>query len=127
MAYLSGQGAALTLGGESWEGDITRIRHKQSLDHTQIKVMGQAFANTVTGAYHTVYVIDIAVDDAHAANDLAVGTSAALNFTYAAGPDKLALTSAVVTDIEVTADVEGSILATLEIQGNSAMAHTVTA
>jgi hypothetical protein len=126
MAYLSGQGATLSFGTEGWDGHITRIRHKQTLDHTQVKVMGVAFASTVTGAYHTVYTIDFAVEDTDlAAADLAVGTDAALAFTYAS-PDKLALTSGIVTDIEVNADVEGAILGTVEIQGNSAMAHTVT-
>lgn len=125
MAYLSGQGAALTLStNPDWDGHITRIRHKQALDNTQIKVMGIAFASTVTGAYHTVYVIDFAVDNGQTAADLEVGETGTLTFTYATG-DTLALT-VIVNDIEVAADVEGAVLGTLELQGDSAMTHAVT-
>jgi hypothetical protein len=124
MAYLSGHGATLVLdSAPDWDGHITRIRHKQTLDGTQIKVMGIAFASTVTGAYHTVYTIDFAVDSAQTVDDLEVGETGELTFTYATN-DTLVVT-VVVTDIEVNADVEGAILGTIELQGNSAMVHSV--
>lgn len=125
MGFLSGQGATLSVGSLGWTGDITRIRHAQTIKETQVKVMGQLFANTVTGAYHTVYTVDIAVQDGLAANDLTVeGTSGAITFTYDGGNDTLVLTASELTDVDIEASVDGAITGTLIIAGNSAMAHT---
>ena len=130
MAYLAGHGVTLTLGGgPDWDGHITSVRHKQTKDHTQVKVCGQAHANTVSGAYHTVYTVGFAVPDNlsvdHLEIDNAVNSTGTLSFAYATG-DTLALTDMVVTDIEINGEVEGAVLGTIELQGNSAMAHAVT-
>lgn len=125
MGYLSGQGATMTFSPSAWTGDITRIRSKQTLDETQVKVLAQAHANTVTHAYHTVLTVDIAVADDLAANDLEVGASAAIDWVYGT-PDKLALTSAVVVDVDLDGAVDGAIVGTITLAGNSALAHTVT-
>jgi hypothetical protein len=114
------------MGSAEWEGDITSIRWKQTLDQAQVKVMGQAFANTVTGAYHTVVTLGIAVDDAHttAGADLLTGVNAAVSFVLVNAADHLDLTDGIVTDVEVSADVDGAIVGTLEVAGNSAAAMT---
>lgn len=129
MAYLHGQGASLTFGTAEWEGDITSIRWKQTLDQAQVKVMGQAFANTVTGAYHTVVTVGIAIDDAHttAGEDLTIGgdgSNAAVSFVLVNAADHLDLSDAILTDVDVSADVDGAIVGTLEFAGNSAVAMT---
>lgn len=124
MAYVHGQSCSLSFGSESWEGHVTKVRSKQTLDESQVKVMGQAFANTVTGAYHTVFTVDVAFDDGAAATDWVVGTVDAPEFTLAT-PDKLAMTSGVVVDMELTADVEGHVVGTIVIAGNSALTFTV--
>ncbi len=124
MAYVHGQSCSLSFGTESWEGHTTRVRSKQTLDESQVKVMGQAFANTVTGAYHTIFTVDVAFDDAALISEWLVGTDDAPEFTLAT-PDKLAMTSGIVVDMELTADVEGHVIGTIVIAGNSALAFTV--
>jgi len=127
MAYIHGQACSLSFGSESWEGHVTRIRSKQTLDESQVKVMGQAFANTVTGAYHTVFTVDVAFDDAALITDWEAGTVAAADFFIGptASLDKLALASAIVVDMELTADVEGHVVGTIILAGNSALTYTV--
>jgi len=71
--------------------------------------MGQAFANTVTGAYHTIFTVDVAFDDGASIGEWEVGTTDAPELTLAS-PDKLALTSGIVVDMELTADVEGHVV-----------------
>lgn len=127
MAYIHGQTCSLSFGTESWEGHVTRIRSKQTLDESQVKVMGQAFANTVTGAYHTVFTVDVAFDDGASIADWEAGTVAAADFFIGptASLDKLALSSAIVVDMELTADVEGHVVGTIILAGNSALTYTV--
>lgn len=127
MAYIHGQTCSLSFGSESWEGHVTKIRSKQTLDESQVKVMGQAFANTVTGAYHTIFTVDVAFDDGASIGDWEAGTVAAADFFIGptASLDKLALASAVVVDMELTADVEGHVVGTIILAGNSAMTYTV--
>ncbi len=127
MAYIHGQTCSLSFGTESWEGHVTRIRSKQTLDESQVKVMGQAFANTVTGAYHTIFTVDVAFDNAAIIAEWEVGASEPADFFVgpAASLDKLALTSGVVVDMELTADVEGHVIGTIVIAGNSALTYTV--
>lgn len=132
--YLSGYGATLAIGTftPGWDhtagaatGKINRIRQSQNKDQTQVEVMGQAFANTVVGAYHTQYTLDIAVPDDLATNDLEVGNSGELIFTYATGPDKFTVT-VVITQVSVDATVDGAVVGTITIAGNSALVHAVT-
>lgn len=127
MAYIHGQTCSLSFGTESWEGHVTKIRSKQTLDESQVKVMGQAFANTVTGAYHTIFTVDVAFDDAALIGEWEAGTVAAADFFIgpAASLDKLALASAVVVDMELTGDVEGHVVGTIILAGNSALTYTV--
>ena len=127
MAYIHGQTCSLSFGSESWEGHVTKIRSKQTLDESQVKVMGQAFANTVTGAYHTIFTVDVAFDDGASIGDWEDGTVAAADFFIGptASLDKLALSSAIVVDMELTADVEGHVVGTIVLAGNSALTYTV--
>jgi len=125
MAYLAGSGATLTLAGvTTWVGDITRLRQKQTASSVQLKVLGQTFANTVTGAYHTQYTIDIAVDDGLAQDDLEVGTAGELVLTYATG-DTMTCT-VVISDSELDVAADGAIIGTLTLDGNSALVHAIT-
>lgn len=125
MAYLSGQAASVTFDTQGWLNDLTRVRTKQTLDETQVKVLGQAHANTVTGAYHTVVTADIAVADDLAAAELQVGASGALVWTYATG-DTLTLADAKVVDIDLDGAVDGAITGTIILAGNGALTHGVT-
>ena len=129
-SYLSGHGVTLALeNSPDWDGHITSVRHKQTKDHTQVKVCGVAHASTVTGAYHTVLVVGIAITDGFTAGHLditnAANASGSAIFTYVTG-DTLTTADVVVTDIEITGEVEGAVLGTIEIQGNDAMVHAIT-
>ena len=133
MPYLHGQGASLsTLSGASapdWEGVITRIDYTDTINQAQVKVMGQAFANTVTGAYHTTFRIGFAVDDGFASNELEVGTtftSMAYKFGSANGSGVIDVKDAVVTDVETIVDAEGAVIGNLTIEGNSSRVHGTT-
>lgn len=127
MPYMHGQSCSLTLGGESWEGHITKIRSKQTLDESQVKVMGQAFANTVTGAYHTVFTVDVAFNDDAIITEWETGATDVANFFVgpAADLNKLSATNGIVVDMELTADVEGHVVGTIIVAGNGALTYTV--
>ncbi len=131
MGYLSGQAASITFASQGWLNNVTRIQSTQTLDETQVKVLGQVNANTVTGAYHTVYTIDIAVADDLAATELQVGASGELVWTYmpAGGTpppyaDTLTVT-VVVVDVKLHGAVDGAITGVLTLAGNSALVHAV--
>ena len=137
MAYLSGQNCKLEFATSvpkwAWTaaddiGSITSIRHKQTLDHAQVKVMQQAHANTVGGAYHTTYTLGIAISDGLVADDLQVGQAGVLTFSYKVGAgatnDELGVTVEI-SDVEVAAEVSGAVVGTIELQGNSALTHLV--
>lgn len=126
MAYLAGSGAGLTFAGiGTWTGDITRVRQKQTGSSIQLKVLGQTFANTVVGAYHTQWTIDIAVDDGLAANDLEVGKTGALVLTYATG-DTMTCASAKISDSEIDIAADGAIIGTLTLDGDALLVHAIT-
>ncbi len=127
MGYLSGQGAVVTFPTVNWAGatgDITRVQSTQTLDETQVKVLGQVNANTVTGAYHSVITLDIAVADDLLANDLVVGLTGSLVWTYATG-DAITV-SVAVTNVALDGAVDGAITGTITMAGDGALAHTVT-
>lgn len=124
MAYVHGQSCSLSFGTESWEGHVTKVRSKQTLDESQVKVMGQAFANTVTGAYHSIMTVDVAFDDGAIITEWEVGATEAAELTLA-GNDKIKTTSSIVVDMELTADVEGHVVGTIVLAGNSAMTFTI--